>query len=125
MKPCNCLKPVPTPGPSEYLPSRTYPDFYNNLRPAPGPGPWIPGAPCCCPPGPPGPPEPVPPSPCPPRIYHNLSETTVEGGAGVDVEEVLQENVYHYVVGLKHEYSFRGFTREDVSRMCDEVDAEE
>jgi len=91
-KPCNCLPPPPRPkkGPSEYIPSKTYPD---PLVGAPGYISMHHGrGPCGCSPfvqvpdpniHPPRP-EPVPPEPspecnCPPKIYRSRAVEVVAG----------------------------------------------
>ena len=91
-KPCNCLPPLPRPqkGPSEYIPSKTYPD---PLVGAPGYIPMHHGrGPCGCspfvqvpdpnirPPRPkPVPPEPSPECNCPPKIYRSRVVEVVAG----------------------------------------------
>ena len=97
-KPCNCLPPPPRPqkGPSEYIPSKTYPD---PLVGAPGYIPMHHGrGPCGCspfvqvpdpnirPPRPkPVPPEPSPECNCPPKIYRSRVVEVVAGD-NIDVD---------------------------------------
>lgn len=106
-KPCNCLPPLPRPqkGPSEYIPSKTYPD---PLVGAPGYIPMHHGrGPCGCspfvqvpdpnirPPRPVPPPKPgpVPPEPspecnCPPHIYRRTPAVVLEPGDNIELEIV-------------------------------------
>lgn len=104
-KPCNCLPPPPPPqkGPSEYIPSRTYPDQFDYMMYGGAPmhrgmGPWIPAGPGCCPPGPMPDPEPEPEGTCPPKIYRNPPDVEVEPGQNIEVEVDKSDLVWKYTV---------------------------
>lgn len=105
MKHCDCMPPPPTPqkGPSEYIPSRTYPDPFVNMVPDYVPmhrtgccGPFVPA----CPPEPPPPPEPIPEWGCPPKIYRNPPDVDVAAGDHITVEQEVDtgSNVTTYRV---------------------------
>ena len=88
--------PIPQKGPSEYIPSRTYPDPFVNMVPGYVPmhragccGPFVP----VCPPSPPPKPEPQPSWGCPPKIYRNPPEVEVKAGEHITVDkEILPDN---------------------------------
>ena len=91
--PCGCMPPPPPQkGPSEYIPSRTYPDPFVNLEPGyvpmHGPGHFGPGFPCCHPHPVPQPDThtPDPECECPPKIYRNPPDATVIPGDHTTVE---------------------------------------
>lgn len=98
MKHCDCMPPAPIPqkGPSEYIPSMTYPDPFVNMVPGYVPmhragccGPFVPA----CPPPPPPQPEPQPEWGCPPKIYRNPPEVEVKAGEHITVDkEILPDN---------------------------------
>lgn len=100
MKHCDCMPPPPIPhkGPSEYIPSRTYPDPFVNMVPGYVPmhragccGPFVPVCPC---PPPPPPPDPQPEWGCPPKIYRNPPEIEVKAGEHITVDkEIGKDNV--------------------------------
>ena len=100
MKHCDCMPPPPIPhkGPSEYIPSRTYPDPFVNMVPGYVPmhragccGPFVPVCPC---PPPPPPPDPQPEWGCPPKIYRNPPEIEVKAGEHITVDkEIGEDNV--------------------------------
>lgn len=100
MKHCDCMPPPPIPqkGPSEYIPSRTYPDPFVNMVPGYVPmhragccGPFVPICPC---PPPPSPPDPQPSWGCPPKIYRNPPEIEVKAGEHITVDkEIGEDNV--------------------------------
>ena len=90
---CGCHRPPPPQkGPSEYIPSATYPDTFVNLAPdyvpMHGPGHFAPGFPCCTP-GPFPQPDTHTPDPeceCPPKIYRNPPDATVLPGDHITVD---------------------------------------
>lgn len=95
--------PVPKKGPSEYIPSATYPDPFVNMVPGYVPmhrdgccGPFV----QCCPPPPPPPPEPEPepPMPCPPKIYRNPPDVEVLAGEHAIVDKDESDTVTKYTV---------------------------
>ena len=108
-KPCNCNPPPPRPkkGPSEYIPSRTYPDTFDYMMYGGAPmhrngccGPWTPVAPCC----PPGPqPEPPPPEPgtCPPKIYRNPPDVELIAGRNISLEVEKDDFTWKYTVSTE------------------------
>ena len=106
IKPCNCQTPPPPPqkGPSEYIPSRTYPDQFDYMMYGGAPmhrgmGPWIPAGPCgCCPPGPPPGPDPDPEGSCPPKIYRNPPDVVLEAGRNIEVDVDKGDLVWTYTV---------------------------
>lgn len=96
--------PVPKKGPSEYIPSATYPDPFVNMVPGYVPmhrdgccGPFV----QCCPPPPPPPPgpEPEPPMPCPPKIYRNPPDVEIIAGDHITVEKDESEPICKFTVG--------------------------
>lgn len=98
--------PPPQKGPSEYIPSRTYPDPFVNIAPGYVPmhhagccGPWIPPPPFPppFPPPPPGP-EPEPECECPPKIYRNPPDVIVAAGDYIAVETDTTDTVTTYTV---------------------------
>jgi len=100
-KPCNCSRPRPRPhkGPSEYIPSMTYP-----LGGLSGAGP-------CCEPGlpPPPPPHPIPPEPdpepkpcpCPPRVYRNPPDVELVEGRNIELDVEKTDTKWIYTVSSK------------------------
>jgi len=104
-KPCNCQTPPPPPqkGPSEYIPSRTYPDQFDYMMYGGAPmhrgmGPWVPAGPGCCPPGPAPDPEPEPEGTCPPRIYRNPPDVELVAGRNIELEVEKDDLVWKYTV---------------------------
>lgn len=105
-KPCNCQTPPPPPqkGPSEYIPSRTYPDQFDYMMYGGAPmhrgmGPWIPAGPCgCCPPAPGPEPEPEPPGSCPPKIYRNPPDVELVAGRNIELDVDKGDLVWTYTV---------------------------
>lgn len=98
MKHCDCMPPPPIPqkGPSEYIPSRTYPDPFVNMVPGYVPmhragccGPFVPVCPC---PPPPPPPDPQPEWGCPPKIYRNPPDVEVKAGEHITVDKEIGED---------------------------------
>lgn len=88
--------PIPQKGPSEYIPSRTYPDPFVNMVPGYVPmhragccGPFVPVCPC---PPPPPPPDPQPEWGCPPKIYRNPPEIEVKAGEHITVDKDIGED---------------------------------
>ena len=81
--------PRPQKGPSEYIPSKTYPDMFVNMYPG-----YVPmhRAGCCgplvpvCHDVPPPDVDPDPPRGCPPKIYRNPPDIDVRGGEHITVE---------------------------------------
>ena len=106
IKPCNCQTPPPPPqkGPSEYIPSRTYPDQFDYMMYGGAPmhrgmGPWIPAGPCgCCPPAPGPEPEPEPPGSCPPKIYRNPPDVELVAGRNIELDVDKGDLVWKYTV---------------------------
>lgn len=94
-KPCNCTRPhhAPQKGPSEYVPSLSYP--LGGLY----------GEPPCCGPGippPPKPPEPGPePSPCPPKVYRNPPDIELVEGRNIELELEKTDIKWIYTVSSK------------------------
>ena len=88
--------PIPHKGPSEYIPSRTYPDPFVNMVPGYVPmhragccGPFVPVCPC---PPPPPPPDPQPEWGCPPKIYRNPPDVEVKAGEHITVDKEIGED---------------------------------
>lgn len=88
--------PIPQKGPSEYIPSRTYPDPFVNMVPGYVPmhragccGPFVPVCPC---PPPPPPPDPQPEWGCPPKIYRNPPDVEVKAGEHITVGKEIGED---------------------------------
>lgn len=104
MSPCNCNNPPPPPqkGPSEYVPSRTYPDVFPYMYWGGAPmhrcgcGPWTPAP---MPPRPDVRPDPGPDWACPPKIYRNPPDVIVTPGEHVTVEQIDNYGNTEFIVG--------------------------